>query len=91
MEQIVIKPEMIILKGVTTQATLGNKHYIVYQADDGVSITGNDFEWGPKNNNVIIPVSYTRRLAKSLEDFYRISMSEIENQAYGAYMDGAHF
>ena len=89
MEQIVIKPEMIILQGITTQEGLCNTKYIVFRENDNIVITGNQRGWNVKNTDIFVYPSYTRRLAKSLEEFYNIPISIIESMAYGAWMDGA--
>ena len=89
MEQIVIKPEMIILQGITTQNGLCNTKYIVFRENGNIVITGTQRGWDIKNTEILVFPSYTRKLAKSLEEFYNISISKIEEMAYGAWMDGA--
>ena len=87
--QIKITPEMTIARGTTTQSGLCNTEYIIYKEENFIVITGTQKGWNEKDGVVHIYPAYTRRLAKSLEEFIDIPVSKIESQAYGAWMDGA--
>ena len=89
MGEIIIKSEMIILKGITTREGLCNTKYVVFKEHENIVIAGTQRVWDVKNGNICVYPTYTRRLAKSLEEFYEIPIGKIENYAYGAWMDGA--
>lgn len=89
MERITITKEMILMHGCTTRKGLCDTEYIIYRENENIVIAGTQRAWDVKNGNICVYPTYTRRLAKSLEEFYEIPIGKIENYAYGAWMDGA--
>ena len=97
-QMTILYPRDIILQGRTTQPGLGDTSYIVFRngvdSDAEIYILGFRLREGQDwqrvdDDGILCVLSFVRRLASSLEDFYHLPFIEIELQAYGAWMDGA--
>ncbi len=82
-----IKTGDILLFGITNKA-LGKHKFIVYLAKDNKLHVNAEFK---KNKNDIYSCCkyYDRELCGSLEEYLKLTVLEIEEKAYGAFMDGA--
>ncbi len=82
-------PEENILMFSTTRDTLCNHSFIVYIDNLKGDIRVNaDFRKSDSGNYICCKL-YDRPLCNTVSDFKKMTTEEIENQAYGAYMDGA--
>ncbi|MDE6313780.1 MAG: hypothetical protein K2M46_09235 [Lachnospiraceae bacterium] len=77
----------ILKEDCTTEPGWCNKHYVIYIDCDGeIRINSNYIIYEDK---VKLCQPYDRKLCDSLEEYKCLELSYIEEQAYGAYMDGA--
>lgn len=76
----------VILYG-TTHQSLGGRAFIVYPCGKEIRVN-TEFEELP-NGILKCCLHYDRMLCRTVEDYRRLTIDEIESQAYGAWMDGA--
>lgn len=68
----------------------GSHNYIIYcnPEDPKYQVHVNAF-YIKRDNAVEIRMNYDRSLCRTMYDYYSLDPNYIENQAYGAFMDGA--
>lgn len=85
-----IRKENIILLG-TTHKPLGEHSFIVYadEKNENRKIRVNT-DFSESSNGIFSCCKYyDRGLCYNIEDFRKMTIEEIEQQAYGSWMDGA--
>jgi len=88
--KITITPAMEITRGTTTYSGYCYTHYIIFEVDGEIYITGTQSSyWDSVDGNVVVPSTYVLRLARNREAFNKMPLSEIEENAYCACMNGA--
>ena len=88
--EITITPGMEITRGTTTYSGYCYTHYIIFESDGEIFIAGDQsLNWNDVNGNVVVPSTYVLRLARNRQTFHKMPLSEIEENAYCAYMNGA--
>lgn len=91
MSDISIPGESIILRGIIQNIHLGSHMYIVYhnETDQKTKICICSDFWCNDDGTYGVEPAYTRGLCDTIEEFEKLTMAEIESDAYGAWMDGA--
>lgn len=88
--EITITPDMEITRGTTTYSGYCYTHYIIFESDGKIYITGNSSpNWDDAGGNVVVPATYVLLLAHNREAFNKMSFNDIQANAYCAYMNGA--
>lgn len=87
---IIVKKEDIVTSGVTGES-FGKHRYLVYVSPEerNWKIRMNAEFYEDDDGNYICCSSYERGICRTVEEFRSMTTEEIENEAYGAYMDGA--
>lgn len=90
MNTINIPKENIIIQGITHDPWSSHP-YIVYFNDQNGQEHIDVCTWYIESEDGYFEcnIHYTRRLCNTLEDMRNLTYLDIENQAYGSWMDGA--
>ena len=88
-DYVIIQVQDIISAG-TTKPPLGRHSYIIYLHPEDRKIHINTDFRRKENQNYQCCMHYDRILCNSLAEFSTLPEKKIQNQAYGAWMDGAH-
>lgn len=83
-----VKESDVFLRGIT-HMTRGSHKFIVYVGDkDGRVHINTDFSEREKGVYICCGY-YDRILCESRDEYLQMTISDIEGQAYGSFMDGA--
>lgn len=76
----------VILQGITPKSLAGCQ-FIVYPCGNEIRIN-TDFQEKP-DGRLKCCLHYDRMLCRTMEEYRKLTIEEIESQAYGSWMDGA--
>ncbi len=87
---MLISPDMEIKRGITIKKDYCSTNYIIFEEKGRIFIGTDDKPWETLKGDVIIQPCFVNGLARNRAEYNRMTLEEIEECAYNAYMSGAH-